>query len=64
MEPDMELSGRALKELDAEEQMLGDYGPILGGMESQQPSLRDQEFLQHSSLWGHQFVTGKNIFIF
>lgn len=22
------------------------------------PSLRDQEFLQHSSLWGHQFVSG------
>lgn len=22
------------------------------------PSLRDQEFLQHSSLWGHQYVTG------
>ena len=52
----MELSGRALKELDAEEQMLGDYGPL----EGQQPSLRDQEFLQHSSLWGHQFVTGES----
>ncbi|KAH8310508.1 hypothetical protein KR044_001725, partial [Drosophila immigrans] len=22
------------------------------------PSLRDQEFMQHSSLWGHQYVTG------
>lgn len=22
------------------------------------PSLRDQEFLQHSSLWGHQYVSG------
>lgn len=22
------------------------------------PSLRDQEYLQHSSLWGHQFVAG------
>ncbi|KAF4527204.1 hypothetical protein B566_EDAN006131 [Ephemera danica] len=59
MEPEMELSGRALKDLDAEEQILGDYGPLLGGgLESQQPSLRDQEFLQHSSLWGHQYVTG------
>ncbi|XP_037272589.2 secretogranin_V domain-containing protein 7B2 [Rhipicephalus microplus] len=26
---------------------------ILGG-----PSIRDQEYLQHSSLWGHQYVTG------
>ncbi len=26
------------------------------------PSLRDNEYLQHSSLWGHQFVTGKYIF--
>ncbi|EDV94765.1 uncharacterized protein LOC6567653 [Drosophila grimshawi] len=26
--------------------------------ESSNPSLRDQEFLQHSSLWGHQYVSG------
>ncbi|KAM8703551.1 hypothetical protein ACLKA7_008212 [Drosophila subpalustris] len=25
---------------------------------SNNPSLRDQEFMQHSSLWGHQYVTG------
>lgn len=22
------------------------------------PTIRDNEYLQHSSLWGHQFVTG------
>lgn len=27
--------------------------------DSPSPSLRDQEYLQHSSLWGHQYMTGK-----
>ncbi|CAN7995262.1 unnamed protein product [Ixodes hexagonus] len=31
----------------------GQQQDILGG-----PSLRDQEYLQHSSLWGHQYVAG------
>uniref|UniRef100_A0A1B6CRY9 Neuroendocrine protein 7B2 n=1 Tax=Clastoptera arizonana TaxID=38151 RepID=A0A1B6CRY9_9HEMI len=26
--------------------------------DSPNPSLRDQEYLQHSSLWGHQYMTG------
>ncbi|XP_041987815.1 neuroendocrine protein 7B2 [Aricia agestis] len=33
-----------------------DYDGLLDG--SPHPSLRDQEYLQHSSLWGHQYVTG------
>ncbi|CAN7993819.1 unnamed protein product, partial [Ixodes pacificus] len=32
----------------------GQQQDILGG-----PSLRDQEYLQHSSLWGHQYVAGE-----
>lgn len=58
MNPEMDLPIRALKDLSGEDQMLGDYGSILGSLDQQQPSLRDQEFMQHSSLWGHQFVTG------
>ncbi|XP_030374778.1 uncharacterized protein LOC115624294 [Scaptodrosophila lebanonensis] len=27
-------------------------------LQSSNPALRDQEFLQHSSLWGHQYVSG------
>ena len=26
--------------------------------DSMVPSIRDNEYLQHSSLWGHQFMTG------
>lgn len=26
--------------------------------DSPSPSLRDQEYLQHSSLWGHHYMTG------
>ncbi|XP_064487876.1 neuroendocrine protein 7B2-like isoform X2 [Ornithodoros turicata] len=40
----------------ADEDLLDRYrkeGDILGG-----PSIRDQEYLQHSSLWGHQYVAG------
>ncbi|XP_059473409.1 neuroendocrine protein 7B2 [Neocloeon triangulifer] len=58
MDPEMELQNQALKDLNNEDQMMGDYGPILGSLDQQPPSLRDQEFMQHSSLWGHQFVTG------
>lgn len=35
----------------------GDYDFGLGL--SGQPSIRDQEYLQHSSLWGHKYISGK-----
>lgn len=43
-------------ETAADDNLLDRYrkeGDILGG-----PSIRDQEYLQHSSLWGHQYVAG------
>lgn len=47
------MMARATKDLEAERLM--DYDSM---MERANPSLRDQEYMQHSSLWGHQFVTG------
>lgn len=47
------LMSRASKDLEAEQM---DYESLLDGNPS--PSLRDQEYLQHSSLWGHQYVSG------
>jgi len=47
------LMARATKDLEAEQM---DYDSLLEGDPS--PSLRDQEYMQHSSLWGHQFVSG------
>lgn len=47
------LMARATKDLEAEQL---DYDSLLNG--NPHPSLRDQEYLQHSSLWGHQYVTG------
>ncbi|XP_039751693.1 neuroendocrine protein 7B2 isoform X2 [Pararge aegeria] len=47
------LMARANKELEHEQL---DYDSLIDGNPS--PSLRDQEYLQHSSLWGHQYVTG------
>ncbi|XP_037916990.1 neuroendocrine protein 7B2 [Hermetia illucens] len=47
------LMARASKDLEAEQM---DYDALLEGNPS--PSLRDQEYLQHSSLWGHQYVSG------
>ncbi|KAJ2942591.1 hypothetical protein O0L34_g11122 [Tuta absoluta] len=47
------LMARAHKELENEQL---DYDSLLDG--NPNPSLRDQEYLQHSSLWGHQYVTG------
>ncbi|XP_055849795.1 neuroendocrine protein 7B2 [Episyrphus balteatus] len=47
------LMARASDDLEAEQM---DYDALLDG--NPNPSLRDQEYLQHSSLWGHQFVTG------
>ena len=32
-----------------------DYDMILNGGN---PSIRDTEYLQHSSLWGHKYMTG------
>lgn len=50
------LMARATKDLEAEQL---DYDSLLHdeGTNSH-PSIRDREYLQHSSLWGHQFVTG------
>ncbi|CAH0714182.1 unnamed protein product, partial [Brenthis ino] len=47
------LMSRANKDLENEQL---DYDSLIDGNPS--PSLRDQEYLQHSSLWGHQYVTG------
>ncbi|XP_063395632.1 neuroendocrine protein 7B2 isoform X2 [Cydia fagiglandana] len=47
------LMARASKDLENEQL---DYDSLINGDPS--PSLRDQEYLQHSSLWGHQYVTG------
>ncbi|CAB3223846.1 unnamed protein product [Arctia plantaginis] len=47
------LMARANKDLGNEQL---DYDSLIDG--NPNPSLRDQEYLQHSSLWGHQYVTG------
>ncbi|XP_026485136.1 neuroendocrine protein 7B2 isoform X1 [Vanessa tameamea] len=47
------LMSRANKDLENEQL---DYDSLIDG--NPNPSLRDQEYLQHSSLWGHQYVTG------
>lgn len=47
------LMARASKDLEAEQL---DYDSLLDGDPS--PSLRDQEYMQHSTLWGRQFVSG------
>lgn len=49
----LDLMARASKDLEGEQM---DYDSILDG--DPNPSLRDQEYMQHSSLWGHQFVSG------
>lgn len=51
------LGSRSLaKELEEEEQLYPlDYETLEPNLH---PSLRDQEFLQHSSLWGNQYVSG------
>ncbi|CAK1549462.1 unnamed protein product [Leptosia nina] len=49
----LNLIARANKDIDHEQI---DYDSLLDG--NPNPSLRDQEYLQHSSLWGHQYVTG------
>ncbi|XP_053612227.1 neuroendocrine protein 7B2 [Plodia interpunctella] len=47
------MIARANKDLENEQL---DYDSLIDGNPS--PSLRDQEYLQHSSLWGHQYMTG------
>lgn len=49
----LEYMARENKGLDAEQM---DYDALMEGNPS--PSLRDQEFLQQNSLWGHQYVSG------
>lgn len=49
----MDLMSRASKDPDGEQL---DYGSMLNG--DSNPSIRDHEYLQHSSLWGHQYMTG------
>ncbi|XP_063241578.1 neuroendocrine protein 7B2 [Bacillus rossius redtenbacheri] len=53
------VPGRAIKDLEAKERQEFplDYDHLL---EAGNPStsIRDQEYLQHSSLWGHQYMTG------
>lgn len=50
------MMARATKNSESEQL---DYDSLLHGESANShPSLRDQEYLQHSSLWGHQFVTG------
>lgn len=49
----LELMARAAKDADREQL---DYGAMLNG--DPNPSLRDHEYLQHSTLWGHQYVSG------
>lgn len=52
----LELMERAAKDLEAEQL---DYDSLLNSdVMNSHPSIRDQEYLQHSSLWGHQYVNG------
>lgn len=44
------LMARSSKDLDSEQM---DYDGLLDGIS---PSFRDQEYVQHSSLWGHHYV--------
>lgn len=56
MPSQLALMARATKDLEAEQL---DYDSLLNGDNTNShPSIRDQEYLQHSSLWGHQYVTG------
>ncbi|KAJ8875410.1 hypothetical protein PR048_023305 [Dryococelus australis] len=56
------VPGRTIKDLEAEErqqQFPLDYDHILD-VGNPSPSIRDQEYLQHSSLWGHQYMTAES----
>ncbi|XP_067009584.1 neuroendocrine protein 7B2 [Anabrus simplex] len=51
------MPGRTIKDLEPEEQAFPiDYDRLDLG--NPNPSIRDQEYLQHSSLWGHQYMAG------
>ncbi|GLH00925.1 Uncharacterized protein GBIM_07177, partial [Gryllus bimaculatus] len=52
------LPGRAVKDLEADDQQFPMDYDRLAELANPNPSLRDQEYLQHSSLWGHQYMTG------
>lgn len=54
---DDQLALMARKDLEAEQL---DYDSLLDGdsLNSHSQALRDQEYMQHSSLWGHQYVSG------
>lgn len=47
------LMARTSKDADTEQL---DYDALLSG--NPNPSLRDQEYLQHSTLWGHHYISG------
>lgn len=49
----LEYMARENKAMEAEQM---DYDALMEGNPS--PSLRDQEYLQHNALWGHQYVSG------
>ncbi|KAK6636261.1 hypothetical protein RUM43_009920 [Polyplax serrata] len=53
---DLPENSRVIKDLENEE--ISDPIDFDRMSDSPSPSLRDQEYLQHSSLWGHQFVAG------
>lgn len=49
----LSLMARATKDLEAEQL---DYDSILNGERTGHPSMRDQEYLEHSSLFGKFFL--------
>lgn len=52
----LDMMARASKDLEAEQI---DYDSLLNGDSlNSHPSIRDQEYVQHSSMWGHQYVNG------
>jgi Neuroendocrine protein 7B2 precursor (Secretogranin V) len=53
MPAQLALMTRASKDMENERM---DYDAIMEG--DPNPSLRDTEFLQHSTLWGNQYVSG------
>lgn len=48
----LSLMARATKDLESEQL---DYDSILNGERNNHPSMRDQEYLEHSSLFGMSF---------
>jgi hypothetical protein len=54
MPAQLALMARASKNMENERL---DYDAMMDGS-NPSPSLRDQEFMQHNALWGHQYVSG------